>query len=285
MSQSGFADFGGLIGLTRTTDPTYTKYYHDLFTQGSTSASLFSIYMDDTGATSTMQIGYSDITYLRDQAAGLTYVPLSDWTRYWNVNIDGFRVGQENRDGLFEPKGYTLAYYSTACLDTGTTMMYIPKELYHPIIDLIVDGKFHYRQHGRVWSTCDLAKYESLYLLIDGTYFEVPPASYVKDYGIKHCMIALMKSSDHEWLLGDVFLSNFYSVWDNANNVVGLAPHVTSPAGTIMTTATLPAPTANWGVGRVWGRLIMMAVGLVFHTGVAAAVFYATAWTIFVLLD
>jgi predicted SPOUT superfamily RNA methylase MTH1 len=53
-TQHGFNEFGGLIGLTRTTDPSYTKYYNDLVTQGSTAASLFSIYMDDTGATSTM---------------------------------------------------------------------------------------------------------------------------------------------------------------------------------------------------------------------------------------
>jgi hypothetical protein len=163
--------------------------------------------------------------------------------------------------------------------------MYIPKELYHPIIDLIIDSKFHYRQYGYVWSTCDLSKYESLYLLIDGTYFEIPPASYVRDFGAKFCAIGLMKNSDHEWLLGDVFLKNFYSVWDNTNNQVGLAPHLTSPAGSTLTTSTLPAPATTWGVGRIWGRLIGKAVGLVFHVGVAAATFYGAMYCIFVILD
>lgn len=35
---------------------------------------------------------------------------------------------------------------------------------------------------------------------------------------------------------------NFYTVWDNANNRVGIAPHKTSFSSTI-TVATLPLPT------------------------------------------
>ena len=48
-----------------------------------------------------------------------------------------------------------------------------------------------------------------------------------------------------EWLLGDVFLKNFYTIWDNKKKEVTIGPHKTSMAGW-HTTATIPAPKNNF---------------------------------------
>lgn len=48
-----------------------------------------------------------------------------------------------------------------------------------------------------------------------------------------------MKNSADYWLLGDVFLQNYYTIWDVENSQIGFAPHITSLA-TIEANASLP---------------------------------------------
>ena len=56
------------------------------------------------------------------------------------------------------------------------------------------------------------------------------------------------QSEDSSWILGHTFLSNFYTVWDNSNSHVGIAPHITSES-IYHTTAIndLPRPTRTFG--------------------------------------
>lgn len=111
----------------------------------------------------------------------------------------------------------------------------------------ILHDKHHTVQNGNLyWGPCNASTYESLYLLIGETYFEIPPASYVttleKD---GECLLDLQESPDHLWHLGAPFLRNFYSVWDDTNGQVGLGPHLSSPVTRVHTTAItdLPRPT------------------------------------------
>ena len=73
------------------------------------------------------------------------------------------------------------------------------------------------------------------------TWLEIPPSAYFMPYSGAYCKIGFRNGGDREWLLGDVFLKNFYTVWDNTNNRFGIGPHKTS-ASTWQTTATMPAP-------------------------------------------
>lgn len=73
------------------------------------------------------------------------------------------------------------------------------------------------------------------------TWLEVPPSAYFMPYSGAYCKIGLRNGGDREWLLGDVFLKNFYTVWDNTNNRFGIGPHKTS-ASTWLTTSTMAAP-------------------------------------------
>lgn len=40
-----------------------------------------------------------------------------------------------------------------------------------------------------------------------------------------YCAIGITSSGDDTWLLGDVFLRNFFSVWDDAKGKIYFAPH------------------------------------------------------------
>jgi pepsin A len=82
-------------------------------------------------------------------------------------------------------------------------------------------------------STCDRSKYPSIYLYIDGKYFEVSPYTYVLDFdqlSKGNCTVALSSNYGDYWKLGQPFLRNYYTIFDDANNRIGLNPHITSNA-------------------------------------------------------
>lgn len=71
---------------------------------------------------------------------------------------------------------------------------------------------------------------KSFFLYIDGRYLEITPTSYVLPVGTDNngnavCAIGIVSSGDSNWLLGDVFLKNFFSVWDDDNGKIRFAPH------------------------------------------------------------
>jgi Eukaryotic aspartyl protease len=74
-------------------------------------------------------------------------------------------------------------------------------------------------------------------------YFGIPPEEYLYQFsGETWCLIGFSQMEDDTWLIGDVFLRNYYSVWDHDNDRIGLTPHSLSSADTI-SVATLPLPT------------------------------------------
>jgi hypothetical protein len=76
--------------------------------------------------------------------------------------------------------------------------------------------------------------------LINGYYFEVSPAYYVKvrnpekTDGSYSCNIEFGRLDRNRWSLGVAFLKGYYSVWDDANSQLGIAPRVGSVVGEIV---------------------------------------------------
>ena len=72
-------------------------------------------------------------------------------------------------------------------------------------------------KYGDLYGSCDLSKYQSVYLLMGEIWFEIPPSVYVES-GVGKCFIQLGSNQADWWLLGDTFLRNYYSVWDSPNH-------------------------------------------------------------------
>lgn len=70
----------------------------------------------------------------------------------------------------------------------------------------------------------------SAFVYMSGYYMEITPSSYLLSVGeftdgSEACLIGIVGNGDTYWLAGDVFLKNFFSVWDDDNSVIQLAPH------------------------------------------------------------
>ena len=57
-------------------------------------------------------------------------------------------------------------------------------------------------------------------------------------YG-KFCLIGFMANTEDNWVLGDIFFRNYYSIWDDSNNQLTFAPKKDGAVTLIPTTDSL----------------------------------------------
>lgn len=152
---------------------------------------------------------------------------------FWDVKVRAFRYGKSDFIN-HRPAAWKLNGYSSACYDTGTSLFYMPGRLFKEMKKVMFSSmKYTQDSYGDLHSSCVLSKYESLYLLMGDTWFEVPPSVYVQStVNPLSCFIQINFNAGDSWLLGDTFLRSYYMIWDNSGNRVGLAPHKTSQAST-----------------------------------------------------
>lgn len=154
-----------------------------LFSQGMITNRIFSFYMTDQSYQSSFQIGGFDKSYQKDPTLTLRYIPLSDTSMFWNVDVDAFSVGIDEVDAI---DGKINSWYfdipTEACFDTGTSLMYVPSRVFRQLMKrLTKDLTYAIKDtDGYYWGPCDLNQYQSLYLLMNNNWFEIPASVYVE---------------------------------------------------------------------------------------------------------
>jgi Eukaryotic aspartyl protease len=249
--------------------------------QGKLTSKVFALYLADSSVQSSLQIGDYDTAYLRDPTTPISFIPLVDKTIFWDVKVDAVRVGISNFASDMTPMGWTLSG-SIACLDSGTSIAYIPRTLFPSFINSVMHGKRYQVFDDLYYSqSCDLYEYESVFLLIGGVNFEIPPEIYVEQLpSSSYCLIHFSTNVDDWWLLGDTFLRNYYSIWDHDGNRIGLAPHKTSSAR-VLSLDELPQPPTAFTNGETAVQIndiIMIALS-------TAAIISATALGAYLLYN
>jgi hypothetical protein len=152
----------------------------------------------------------------------ITWTPvIKGLENYWLIELDDILL-----DGVslhFCPEG------CKAAVDTGTTLLAAPSEDLYELIQYIN-------------SECsDLSKFPILTFIIEGRSFDLSAEDYIitqkgnfvddpgrHTEGFDECALAMMAIDVPEpngplWILGDIFLSKFYSIFDRDNLKVGLA--------------------------------------------------------------
>ena len=77
------------------------------------------------------------------------------------------------------------------------------------------------------FATCNVAKYPSILLRLEDTWFELKPSTFIleKPTGVSgdYCPIAITSSGSNDVVLGLVFLKNYYMIFDFDNDNVGIS--------------------------------------------------------------
>ncbi|XP_066222168.1 cathepsin E isoform X2 [Saccopteryx leptura] len=217
------AEFDGILGLGYPSLAVggVTPVFDSMLAQNLVDVPMFSVYMTsdpEGGAGSELIFGGYDHSHF---SGSLNWVPVTK-QGYWQIAVDTIQVGGTV---VFCPEG------CQAIVDTGTSLITGPSDeirrLQKAIGAELMDGEYAVE--------CDnLNVMPDVTFIINGVPYILQPTAYtLLDFvdGMKFCSSGFQGLDIHPpagplWILGDVFIRQFYSVFDRGENRVGLAPAI-----------------------------------------------------------
>ncbi|KAH8374855.1 cathepsin D [Drosophila serrata] len=206
--------FDGLVGLSlgRLAWRNTTPFLKLLCTQGFIAECIFSVYLrrgPGKSPSGEILIGGIDKSLFEGQ---LHYVPII-LSHSWMVEIEQTVAGSTK-----------IGDEAGAILDTGTSLVLMPLKTYYKFLESVpvLLGNDNY-------ISCKLKSLPIIYLHIGGKVFPLTPADYLVEMVRGHekiCILAVAPVKMDFWVLGDVFLWRYYTVYDATANRIGLAKAV-----------------------------------------------------------
>jgi len=210
--------FDGILGLAfdSISVDSVTPWWYNLVNQGEVSDPVFSFWLSkDPNASQGGEItfgGLDDSRYSGD----VTYVPLNSET-YWAFLMDDLKIGG---------KSAGVCSDCQAIADTGTSLLAGPKDDVQKINDAIGAKT---GPTGEATVDCSaLSSMPDISFTLKGKDFTLTPDQYVLKVSAgksTECLSGFMGIDLPKplWILGDVFIGSYYTVFDFGNKQVGFA--------------------------------------------------------------
>jgi len=174
--------------------------------QNTVAFSVFAFYLGDEQDGELTMGGYDTSKYTGD----ITWISLSE-PKYWLIDVDNVSFGSYS-------SGIT-----NAIVDSGTSLITGPK---HEISQIAASVGARGNFVGQYVIDCHkVSALPDLEFVINGKEFVVPGAELVIEAG-GTCLFALMAMDvphGPKWIFGDVFMRQYYTIFDYGNERVGLA--------------------------------------------------------------
>ncbi|NXG24808.1 CATE protein, partial [Grallaria varia] len=217
------AEFDGILGLAYPSLAVdgVTPVFDNMMAQNLVELPLFSVYMSTNPESSLggeLLFGGFDTSRF---TGTLNWVPVTQ-QGYWQIQLDNIQLGG------------TVAFCANGCqaiVDTGTSLIVGPtkevKELQNYIGAVSVDGEY-------AVECSNLNVMPDVTFTINGLPYTLNAQAYTLMEGGDGTTVCISGFQGNDipppagplWILGDVFIRQFYSVFDRGNNRVGLAPAV-----------------------------------------------------------
>jgi len=206
--------FDGILGMafqSISVDNIITPFQM-LYAQGSIPANQFAFYLSNTdGKQGELMLGGYDANHY---SGSVSWVPLSSAT-YWQTKMDYLKLGTTSETNITQ-----------AVLDTGTST------LAGPVADVariaaaigattVVPGEEYAILCAKVPSLPDL------HISLGGVDYVLKPSEYViQEAGDPLCVLGILGidiPGNPLWILGDVFIRKYYTIFDYGNKQLGFA--------------------------------------------------------------
>ncbi|KAF7373031.1 Acid protease [Mycena sanguinolenta] len=200
----------------------------NLFSQRQISAEVLGVSFapenggDTDDANGELTLGGTDPT---KYSGPITYVhktTASPFNQYWGIAVTGMTYG-----------GASISASANAIVDTGTTLIFLPDTAYTSFLSAS-GGETDVSTGVASWSTLPKA---NLVFTIGGVSFSLTPSQFTipaaqyADWGLPAGKFygwisngGSLATGGINFIIGQKFLENYYSVFDTTNNQVGLAP-------------------------------------------------------------
>ncbi|XP_025911184.1 pepsin A-like [Apteryx rowi] len=211
-----YAPFDGFLGLAfpSVAFSRATPVFDNMMSQGLVSQDLFSIYLTPNENGSFVMFGGIDDTCF---TGNLSWIPLSAET-YWQIKVDSITM---------YGRPIACPYGCQSIVDSGTSLVAGPAAGINNIQYEIGAGGARNGLHTVSCSFISLLP--DIVFIINGIQFPLPPQAYIRQLRDGSCASGFEafdfdSAAGELWILGDVFLRRYYSVFDRANGMAGLAP-------------------------------------------------------------
>ncbi|XP_060662806.1 lysosomal aspartic protease-like [Drosophila nasuta] len=199
--------FDGILGMgyQNISQANVVPPFYKMVSQGLVKNPVFSFYLARAGTSSNggeLIFGGSDPSLYK---GNLIYVPVS-YQGYWTFTMASVSVD-----------GHSLCNNCQAIVDTGSSVIFPPLDAYKLLRQIL-----NMRDDGSV----DCSSVSSMPVItfkIGTGKFTLTPSAYI--IKIKNqCMSAFVFTGIDIWILGDVFIGQYYTEFDMGNNRIGFAP-------------------------------------------------------------
>ncbi|XP_040111873.1 pregnancy-associated glycoprotein 1-like [Oryx dammah] len=219
VKEYGFDDitFDGVLGLNypNVSLSGALPIFDKLKNEGAISEPVFAFYMSkDEQEGSVVMFGGVDHRYYKGELNWIPLIKAGDWI----VRLDRISV---------ERKVIACSGGCEAVVDTGAAFIEGPRTLVNNIQKLIGAR----RRHNKYYVSCSAVNtLPSIIFTINGINYPMPGPAYILKDDAGRCHTTLQENtvspSTENWILGNVFLRVYFSVFDRGNDRIGLAPAV-----------------------------------------------------------
>ncbi|XP_059184619.1 pepsin A-like [Centropristis striata] len=188
-----------------------TPIFDNLWNQGKLPQNMFSMYLSSSVEGSMLILGGTDSSYY---TGSIKWIPLYQATNFWNIQITSITIN-----------GNTVACSGScvATVDSGTSFIVGPEKDINNINGWL--GGFTDQYHEALVSCSTTHLLPDVVFNINGYSFNLPPSAFIVK-AASECRTGFSSAQDPTWILGEVFMRQFYSVFDISNNRVGFAQAV-----------------------------------------------------------
>ncbi|XP_048409059.2 pepsin A-like isoform X3 [Stegostoma tigrinum] len=213
-----YVKFDGILGMgyPSLAASGATTVFQNLMSQNLVDEPLFSVYLtrQDGASGSEIVFGGIDTNHYTGQ---IHWVPVT-YEAYWQILIDRVTIN-----------GQVVACSGgcPAIVDTGTSLLVGPSTPINNIQQSIGATPTYYGQYN---INCNnLNNMPDVVFTINGVDFPLPAQAYTLQQNFDNqqsCSSGFGVTGGSLWILGDVFIGEYYSIFDVGNNRVGLAKAV-----------------------------------------------------------
>ena len=212
--------FDGILGLgwPSISEDAVTPVMQNALSQRLFNQGVFSFYLPNKdGGVGELIIGDIDQTKFSGE---LSWVPLKSKT-YWEIQLDGLGVA-----------GESLTSCPTAIVDSGTSLIAGPTEDVQAFADKIGATSSFFAPNQFILECDKLSSLPELEITLGGKKYTLSGQEYVlqiSSFGQTACLLGftgidIPAPRGPLWILGDVFMRKYLSVFDIDNARVGFAP-------------------------------------------------------------
>jgi len=184
--------------------------FENMASQGLVDKNLFSFYLGtESGQKGELLLGGIDENHY---TGDIDYVPLSSAT-YWEVKLDGLKV-----DGVVYGAG------DKAIMDSGTSILTGPTEVVTQLAESMGARKINAAEY---MVSCAATGLPTFTYTLNGKDYTLEPSDYLIPDG-DMCLLGMMgldvpRPNGPLWIMGDVFMRKYYTVFDVENKQIGIA--------------------------------------------------------------